>query len=124
MAYALIPDGYSLKKVTKLQKRAVDEKRRHDNVMAFISNEAAMTGSIALGAVLASGTLGALFLSEMGKQGFSESEIAKAENAFLEASLVALPINPLVFAPAAAKASAEKVSKFWIKFQQEQAAKK
>ena len=39
MPYALIPDGYSLKKVTKLQKRAVDEKRRHDNVMAFLGNE-------------------------------------------------------------------------------------
>ena len=39
MAYALIPDGYSLKKVTKLQKEAVKAKRRHDNVQAFIENE-------------------------------------------------------------------------------------
>jgi len=39
MPYALIPDGYSLKQVTKLQKQAVDEKRRHDNVMAFLNNE-------------------------------------------------------------------------------------
>ena len=39
MAYALIPDGYSLKKVTKLQKQAVDAKRRHDNVQAFIENK-------------------------------------------------------------------------------------
>ena len=124
MAYALIPDGYSLKKVTKLQKRAVDEKRRHDNVMTFLSNEAAMTGSIALGAVLASGALGAVFLSQLEKEGFASAEIARVENAFLEASLVALPINPVVFAPAAAKATAEKVSKFWLKFQQEQAAKK
>ena len=39
MPYALIPDGYSLKKVTKLQKQAVNEKRRHDDVVALLSNE-------------------------------------------------------------------------------------
>ena len=39
MAYALIPDGYTLKKVTKLQKQAVNEKRRHDDVVALLNNE-------------------------------------------------------------------------------------
>ena len=39
MPYALIPDGYTLKKVTKLQKQAVNDKRRHDDVVAFLSNE-------------------------------------------------------------------------------------
>ena len=39
MPYALIPDGYSLKKVTKLQEQAVNSKRRHDNVQAFLENE-------------------------------------------------------------------------------------
>ena len=38
MPYALIPDGYSLKKVTKLQKQALTDKRRHDNVMALLNN--------------------------------------------------------------------------------------
>jgi hypothetical protein len=38
MPYALIPDGYSLKKVTKLQKQALTDKRRHDNVVALLSN--------------------------------------------------------------------------------------
>jgi len=38
MSYALIPDGYSLKKVTKAQKQALNDKRRHDNVMAAINN--------------------------------------------------------------------------------------
>jgi len=38
MAYALIPDGYSLKKVTKLQKQAVDDKRRHDDIVALLNN--------------------------------------------------------------------------------------
>ena len=38
MAYALIPDGYTLKKVTKLQKQALDEKRTHDDVVALLNN--------------------------------------------------------------------------------------
>jgi hypothetical protein len=39
MSYALIPDGYSLKKVTKAQKQAVTDKRRHDDIVAILSNE-------------------------------------------------------------------------------------
>ena len=39
MPYALIPDGFTLKKVTKAQEQAVNAKRRHDNVQAFIENE-------------------------------------------------------------------------------------
>ena len=38
MSYALIPDGFSLKKVTKSQKEAVDAKRRHDDVVAVLTN--------------------------------------------------------------------------------------
>ena len=38
MPYALIPDGYSLKQVTKLQKQAVDDKRRHDDIVALLNN--------------------------------------------------------------------------------------
>ena len=38
MPYALIPDGYTLKKVTKAQEKALKDKRRHDNVVEFIKN--------------------------------------------------------------------------------------
>ena len=38
MPFALIPDGYSLKKVTKLQKQALADKRRHDNVVTVLNN--------------------------------------------------------------------------------------
>ena len=38
MPYALIPDGYSLKKVTKLQEKAINSNRRHDNVMSLLNN--------------------------------------------------------------------------------------
>jgi len=39
MAYTLIPDGFTLKKVTKAQEQAVSAHRRHDNVQAFLENE-------------------------------------------------------------------------------------
>jgi len=38
MPYALIPDGYTLKQVTKLQKQAINDKRRHDDVLAILNN--------------------------------------------------------------------------------------
>ena len=38
MPFALIPDGFSLKKVTKLQEKAVKDKRRHDNVVTILNN--------------------------------------------------------------------------------------
>ncbi len=38
MPFALIPDGYSLKKVTKLQQKALADKRRHDNVVTVLNN--------------------------------------------------------------------------------------
>ncbi len=34
----MIPDGFSLKKVTRAQKDAVDAKRRHDDVVALLNN--------------------------------------------------------------------------------------
>jgi len=39
MPYALIPDGYTLKKVTELQHRAVKDHRRHEDVKTFLDNE-------------------------------------------------------------------------------------
>ena len=39
MPYALIPDGYSLKKVTKLQKEAVNAHNRHENILKLLGNE-------------------------------------------------------------------------------------
>jgi len=38
MPYALIPDGYSLKKVTKAQEQALKDKRRHDDVVTVLNN--------------------------------------------------------------------------------------
>ncbi len=118
MPYALIPDGYSLKKVTKLQKVAVNEKRRHDDVVALLSNEAAATGAIALGAVLASGSLLALFMQLLGEEiQLDDKQKKELEKKFLDASILLLPINPLVFAPAAAQGTADRLGKWLFELQ-------
>jgi hypothetical protein len=51
MPYALIPDGYSLKKVTKLQKEAVNAKRTHENITSILSNPSTpqLLGTVGLG---------------------------------------------------------------------------
>ena len=38
MPYTLIPDGFTLKKVTKQQQDAVNRHRRHDNVKTVLNN--------------------------------------------------------------------------------------
>jgi hypothetical protein len=43
MPYAIIPDGYQLKKVTKLEKRAVDAYFRHEDTKALFANPSTPT---------------------------------------------------------------------------------
>jgi len=62
MAYALIPDGYTLKKVTKAQLDAVNAKRKHDNVTTVLSNATAVKVIGAGAGALALGGLGAVFI--------------------------------------------------------------
>ena len=57
MPYGLIPDGYTLKKITKQQENALKQKRRHDNVEAFVSNPGA---PFLVGGVLFTGVLSAI----------------------------------------------------------------
>jgi len=110
--YALIPDGYSLEKVSKAQEQALKDKRRHDDVVALLSNEAAATGIVALGAVLASGTLLALFMQVLGEElTLDDKQKAELESKFLDASILLLPINPAAFAYPAAKGTAKRLSK-------------
>jgi len=54
MAYALIPEGYELKNVTKLQEQAVNAHKRHENILALLGNEKVPL-LIAGGVVLVSG---------------------------------------------------------------------
>jgi hypothetical protein len=58
MPYALIPEGFTLKKVTKAQEKAVSDWRRHNDVVAFLSNETTpllvgATGLVAIAPLLA-----------------------------------------------------------------------
>ena len=95
MPYALIPDGYSLKKVTKLQKQAVNEKRRHDNVVAFLNNETTpvligATGLIAIAPILIE-----LFITAAGESGVTLSDEQKEK--IKKAWLLGIPgIGPVI----------------------------
>ena len=62
MPYAMIPDGYTLKKVTNAQERAVSAKRKHDDVVAILSNPTAVKVIGAGTAALALGGLSAIFI--------------------------------------------------------------
>ena len=55
MPYALIPEGYRLKKVTAAQKDAVNDLKRHEDVLAMLNNPEILTivAGIATGALFA-----------------------------------------------------------------------
>ena len=55
MSYALIPEGYTLKKVTKAQKDAVNDLKRHEDVVTILNNPEIITivAGIVTGAFLA-----------------------------------------------------------------------
>jgi hypothetical protein len=57
MPYALVPKDYTLEKVTKQQEAAVNSKRRHDDVLAFLENP---TTPFLVGGVLFTGVLSAI----------------------------------------------------------------
>jgi hypothetical protein len=57
MPYALIPEDHTLEKVTKQQEAAVNSKRRHDDVLAFLENP---TTPFLVGGVLFTGVLSAI----------------------------------------------------------------
>ena len=50
MPIALVPDGFTLKKVTKLQLEAIKDHRRHEDVKAFLSSSGSGKG-LGLGAL-------------------------------------------------------------------------
>ena len=93
MPYALIPDGYSLKKVTKLQKQAVNDKRRHDNVMAFINNPNTPTLIGGAGFLALSGILIDLLFGSLEKEGVILTDTQKTS---LKKSFdISLLLNPV-----------------------------
>ena len=109
--YALVPEGFKLTKVTKTQKQAVKDHYKHEDMVALLNNENAALGVIGLGGVLASGALVGLFMDIIKDQSdLSDKEQNELKQSFLKASAIMLPINPLVFAPAAAEYTAQRVT--------------
>ncbi len=48
MPFALIPEGFKLQKVTKAQERAVNAKRKHDDVIALLNNPQTVNSAVTL----------------------------------------------------------------------------
>jgi len=94
--YALIPDGYTLKKVTKLQKQAVDAKRRHDNVEAFLNNPNTPALIGGAGFVAVSGIVLNLLFGALEEEGVKFTEAEKSaliKKAFLTTTPIGLTIS-------------------------------
>ena len=69
MPYALIPDGFTLKKVTKQQQDAVNRHRRHENVEALINNPEIIKQLIITGVALLAAREGKEALKELKELG-------------------------------------------------------
>ena len=101
MPYALIPDGYTLKKVTKTQEKAVKDLRRSEYIKELIDNETTLP--ILLGSVFAitGGILIDRFLSELDLPDIptlGPEAINRAKRSAVSATVDMQKINP-VFAP-------------------------
>ena len=91
MPYALIPDGYSLKKVTKLQKQALNDKRRHDNVVTVLNNPEIVKQIIITGFAFLAVKEGKDALQDLEDLGVSISQDAK--DAFTKKRDVGAPVG-------------------------------
>jgi len=74
MPYALVPRDYILKKVTKQQEGAVNSKRRHDDVLAFLKNP---TTPFLAGGILFTGVLSAIVAAIIVELGLPDTEEVK-----------------------------------------------
>jgi len=120
MPYALIPDGFTLQKVTKAEEVAVSAKRKHDDVVAILSNPAAVKVIGAGTAALALGGLGTLFIplleAKLGPLGddFKDAigEVFDFLNPVPEIGAWLSDLNPLKRDPDAPSPIAESLTKF------------
>jgi len=96
MPYALIPEGFTLKKVTKAQEKAVSDKRRHDDVVALLNNESTFPIIVSGIVALIGGGLLTNFINQLGTDGFSQEQIDMAKTKAFELTLAT---NPLTVGP-------------------------
>ena len=95
MPDALIPDGFTLKKVTKSQERAVNAKRRHDNVQTLLENPATIPVVASSIGLLAGGVLVDRILKFLADEGVevSASTAEKTKDAIVGAAFAITPQN-------------------------------
>ena len=91
MPFALIPDGFSLKKVTTLQQQAVKDKRRHDNVVTVLNNPEIVKQIIITGFAFLAVREGKDALQDLEDLGVSISQDAK--DAFTKKRDVGAPVG-------------------------------
>jgi len=79
MSYALVPDGYALKKVTKQQKEVVDKHNSNEAVQSFFDGPASgeLVKAIAL-------VVTPIILIALAKQGFEVPDTEKFLDGLLE----------------------------------------
>ena len=91
MPFALIPDGFSLKKVTTLQQQAVKDKRRHDNVTTVLNNPEIIKQIIITGFAFLAVREGKEALEELKDLGVNISQ--DVEDAFTKKRDVGAPVG-------------------------------
>jgi len=99
MPYALIPDGYTLEKITKAQETAVNAKRRHDDVLAFINNPELMKQIIITGVaflIAKEGKEALLDLKDLGVNISQDVEDAYTKKRSIGGAPVGISIEQLV----------------------------
>ena len=117
MPFALIPDGYSLKKVTKLQQKAVSDKRRHDNVMKLLENPTTLpTLATLIGGALIAKTVDDT-LASLVDQGINIVDQTKDA---VKANVVNKPLPISVFFPVSAALDVTQRAGLFTKEQEQQ----
>ena len=106
MAYVLIPDGFTLKKVTKAQKDAVDDyfgrERKGTYLEAFLSNETTPVLIGAAGLIAIAPILSELFFTATEESGINISDEQKEK--IKKAWLLGIPgIGPIILGEEIAK---------------------
>ena len=77
MPFALVPEGFELKKVTKLQKQAVDKYYRSKSIDTFLANPQAIIFISGLVATYLGARASAEVLSDLKDKGIAITESAK-----------------------------------------------
>ena len=77
MPFALVPEGFELKKVTKLQKQAVDKYYRSKSIDTFLANPEALIFVSGLVATYLGARASAQVLSDLKDKGIAITESAK-----------------------------------------------